>query len=93
MTTDKPELALGNMRREHQSVTSIFQLFAQKVFHLFANGSAFGMPEDQALPVFFMDRKEIEFASQPPVIALLRFLTLLEPCVQFVLREKSGAVD
>ena len=51
------------------------------------------MPEDQALSVFFLNGKQIQFATQPPMIALLGFFALLQPGVEFFLAEERRAVD
>src|SRR5712691_664037 len=93
MPADPPQLALGEMGRVNKTVVALNQFLAQIVFHLLADNSAFRMPEDQALTVLLLDRKEIELASQSPMIALLSFFSLLEPAVEFLLREKRRAVD
>src|SRR6184192_4051801 len=70
MSADEPEIALGDVRRENDAVSALHKLFAKIVLHLFANGAAFGMPEDEPLPVLFLNRKQIEFTSQAPMVAL-----------------------
>src|SRR5205085_2254424 len=93
VTADAPEIALGYMRRVNQSVTALRKFCAQIVFHLRPDRAARRMPEHQALSVFFLNRKQIEFAAQPPVIALFSFLTLLQPTVEFSLSEERRAID
>ena len=51
------------------------------------------MPQDQPLAVTLLNRKQIEFATQPTMIALLSLFTLLEPRIEFVLRKKRSSID
>src|SRR6266481_7704502 len=93
MPTGEPQLALSNMWRENQPITSPEQLFAQIVFHLFANSSALWVPEDQSLAIFFLNRKQIELTSKFSVIALFSLFALLQPGVQLLLCKESRAID
>src|SRR5215213_296676 len=93
MPAREPQLAFGNMRREDEPVASKQQLPAQVVFHLLADRAAFRMPEDQPLPVLFLNRKQIQFAAQATMIALLCLFTLFQPGIELFLREKGRAVD
>src|SRR6478736_4019201 len=51
------------------------------------------MPEDQTLAVVFLNREQIEFAAEAAMITFLGFFALLQPRVEFFLREESRAVD
>src|ERR1044072_5937264 len=93
MAAREPQIAFRNVRRVDQPITAQQKLFAQVVFHLLADRAAFRVPEDQTLAVVFLNRKQIKLATQTTMIALLSFFTLLEPCIELFLREKSRAVD
>src|SRR5947207_1253783 len=69
-----PKLALRNVWSEDQTIPALLELFAQIVFHLLANRTALRVPHHEALPVLVLNRKQIQFAAQPPMIALLGFL-------------------
>src|SRR2546423_10300725 len=81
------------MRREDESVTTKQKLVTQVVCHLLAYRAALRMPEDQALPVLFLNRKQIELAPETAMISLLRLFTLLQPRIEFLLREEGRTVD
>jgi hypothetical protein len=51
------------------------------------------MPEDQALAVLFLNRKQIELTAETAMIALLSFFALLQPRIELFLREESRAVN
>src|SRR5689334_13735904 len=51
------------------------------------------MPEDQTLPVIFLNRKQIEFTTEATMIAFLSFFALLQPRIELFLGEESRAVD
>src|SRR5882724_3931111 len=72
-----PQITLRNVRRKNEAIAAGHELFAEIIFHLFANGSAFGVPEYQSLAVGFLNRKEIQFSPKPAMIPLLGFLPLL----------------
>src|SRR5215216_7576192 len=93
MPAREPQLAFGNVRREDQPVTSKQELLAQVVFHLLADRAAFRMPEDQTLPVVFLNGKQVELTAETAMISLFRLFTLLQPGVEFFLRKERRAVD
>ena len=51
------------------------------------------MPEYEPLSVLFLNRKQVQFAAQATMIALLCLFTLLQPRIEFLLREEGRAVD
>src|SRR4026208_2047873 len=73
----EPQVALGDVRREDESITAKQKLLAQVIFHLLADRAAFRVPEDQALSVVFLNRKQVELTTKTTMISLLRFFTLL----------------
>src|SRR5690348_13424916 len=89
----EPELALRDVRRVNKTVSATLKLLFKELFHLVADDAALRMPEDQALAIVIVDRKEIELASKSTVVTLLSFFTLLEPGIEFLLLSKSDAVD
>src|ERR1041385_5169431 len=89
----EPELTLRDVRREDESISAQQQLLAQVVFHLLANRAALRVPEDETLTVFFLNREQIELATQPSMISLLCLFALLQPRVELFLREERRAVD
>src|SRR5712692_501061 len=93
MTTQLPKLALRDVRSVNKTVVALDQFFAQVIVHLLADDAALRMPEDQALPVLLLNRKQIEFATQPAMIALLSFFALFQPRLEFLRREERRAVD
>src|SRR5712692_10079350 len=93
VTTQLPKLALGDVRRVNKTVIAFDELFAQIIVHLLADDAALRMPENQALTVLLLNRKQIELATEPSMIALLSFLALLEPGIEFFRREERRAVD
>src|SRR5882672_3592883 len=93
VTADEPQIALGNVGRENQSIATSCQLFAEVIFQLLANGAALRMPEHQSLAVLFLNRKQIKLFTQTPVISLFSLFALLQPRVQLFLRKEGRAVD
>src|SRR5437660_2703831 len=93
VSTQLPQFALRDVRRVDKAIVPSNQLFAQIILHLLPNDAALRMPEDQSLAILFLNRKQIEFAPETPMIAFLGFFTLLQPPIQFFLREESRAVD
>src|SRR5947208_12162074 len=81
------------MRRVNQSVAALRKFRAQIIFHLRPDRAALRMPEHEALTVIFLNRKQIEFAAESSMIALLSFLALLQPTVEFSLSEERRAID
>src|SRR5438128_11098246 len=93
VTAQLPKLAFGNVRRVNKTVIALDQFLAQIVIHLLADDAAFRMPENQTMTVTFLDRKEIQLAPEPSVIALLGFLALFEPRIQFFLSKERRPID
>src|SRR5438105_860852 len=93
VSTQLPQFALRDVRRVDEAIVPSNQLFAQIILHLLPNDAALRMPEDQSLAILFLNRKQIEFAPETPMIALLGFCTLPQPPIQFFLGEESRAVD
>src|SRR5258705_273664 len=81
MSTYLPQFALGDVWRINKTIVAPHQFLAQVVFHLLTDDSALRMPEDQSLPVLFLNRKQVEFFAKTSVISLLGLFALLEPCV------------
>src|SRR5258708_5931339 len=88
-----PKLAPGNVRRKHQPISALHELVAQIVLHLLANHTALRVPKNQTLSVLLLNRKQIQLAAQPTMIAPLGFLALLNPRLEFLWREESRAID
>ena len=81
------------MRRVDQIVSLAQQFRPQEVLNLFADQAAFRMPEDQSRPGFILDAEEVQFLPQPPMIALLGFLKLVQVIIKILLSEERSAVD
>src|SRR5579863_921674 len=81
------------VRRVDQRISTLDVLGAHPVFHLFADDSALGMPEDQPRPSQFLDGKQIELLSQYTVVALLGFFLFVQEVIEIFLREKRSPVD
>src|SRR6185503_493885 len=84
----EPQVALRNMRREDEAITAQQKLLAQVVFHFLADRAALRVPEDQALAVIFLNRKQVELTTKTTMIALLSFFTLLQPRIELFLRKE-----
>ena len=81
------------MGRVHQAVIALDQLLPQILFHLLSHDRALWVPQDETLAVLFLNRKQVEFASEPAMITLLGFFTLLQPGIKFLLRKERRAID
>ena len=88
-----PQLAFRDMGRVHQAVIALDQLLPQILFHLLSHDRALWVPQDETLAVLFLNRKQVEFASEPAMITLLGFFTLLQPGIKFLLRKECRAID
>src|SRR5215204_2657572 len=86
-----PQLAFSDMRRENHSVAAFLQFSAQVIFHVGANRAAFRMPENKPLPVFVLNRKQIQFFTEFSMVAFFGFFALFEPSVEFFLRRESSS--
>src|SRR6185312_14972416 len=73
VSTNRPKLALGYVRRKNLPVASLSQLFTNVVFHFATNGSALRMPEDETLAVLFLNREQVQFPTKLAMVASLRF--------------------
>ena len=58
-----------------------------------ADDGPLGHPEDQSRPDELRDGEQVQLASQPAMVALLRFLHLGDVGLQVLLVEERGAVD
>src|SRR5437879_6483222 len=88
-----PQLPPRHMRRVDQRVAALQVLLAHPVFHLFANDSALGMPENQSRPGQLLNRKQIELLTQHAMVALLRLFYLLQVSVQIFFGKKRSPVN
>src|ERR1051326_4806300 len=76
---DYPQIAFGDVWCVHHAIIAPHEFFAQVIFHLLTNNAALRMPKDQSLAVVFLNRKQIEFAPEFAMIALLSFFALSDP--------------
>src|SRR5882762_840052 len=88
-----PQIQAHDVRRVNQIVAAAQQFVTQPVFHQLADQAALRVPENQSGPGFFLDRKQVEFLPEPPVIAPLGLFELVQIVVQLLLRVEARAVD
>ena len=87
-----PQDAVHQLRRGHLFVAVLDHLVADVVFQVLAQTPALGVPE-HAAHRFLLDMEQTHFPGQFAVVALFRFLELLEVGVEFLLVAPGGAVD
>src|SRR6204780_4927854 len=88
-----PQFKQHDVGGENEVVAAVGQLVAQPVFHLPANDTALGMPENQARAGFLLNAEKIKLLAQLAVIAALGFFQLVEIFVQILLFHETGAVN
>ena len=71
-----PQLPPHHMRRVHQRISALDVLVAHPVFHLFADDSALGMPENQSWPGQLLNGKQVELLPEHAMVALFGFFLL-----------------
>ncbi len=79
------ELLADDVRRDDRLIAAFAQAFANELLDDAAHDRALRMPEDEAAAGVLFDREEIEFDAELAMIALLRFLDLMQVRVELVL--------
>src|SRR5262249_15984932 len=87
-----PERGIDQLRRVDFGVTGSVLPPANIALQRLEQGPAFRVPEHRTERLF-LEMKQVHFAAELAMIALLRFLDLLEIGVELFLLCESGAVD
>ena len=87
-----PQRGINELRRVDFGIAGGVLAAADIAFEGLKQGPAFRMPEHRA-GSFFLEMKQIHFAPELAMVALFRFLDLLEISVELFLLGKGGAVD
>src|SRR5262249_60226127 len=92
MAGGDPERGIHELWRVHLEMPGGGLASADVIFEDLIERPALGVPEHRARRLL-LEVKQVHLAAEPAMVALLRFLELLEIGVEFFLLGESGAVD
>src|SRR5215472_1913948 len=93
VATGFPEIEAHDVRRIDEIVAVLSEFVAQPILHDAADGTALGMPEDEAGAGLVLNAEEIEFRAEAAMIAALGLFKLVEIIFEFFLIDEAGTVN
>ena len=88
-----PELPPRDVWSVDKRIAALDVLRAHPVFHLFADDSALGMPENQPRSCQLLNGKQIKLLAQHAMVALLGLFDVFQILIEVFLRKERRAIN